>query len=109
MPAFTCSSKFVHVSRNDKCHVMTSNELSFINGYPVFSHLPYHDVLIGKIPANDVHLQRMLLGNGMCLMAEMAWWLYVFAHVVRREVAALQKPILLNASLPQEETDYDDI
>ena len=109
MPAFTCSSKMVHLGVDGKEHLYTANELSFVNGFPVFPNLPFHETLNGSIVEDDASLQSMLLGNGMCLMAETAWWLYIFAHVVRREAIVAMRPLLLTSALPTGSESDDDI
>ena len=63
----------------------------------------------GSIVEDDASLQSMLLGNGMCLMAETAWWLYILAHVVRREAIVAMRPLLLNSVLPTDSESDDDI
>ena len=96
MPSLTQNSKLVQINmaNANEDHIFTPRELYFAMGWPTIRS--YHNDLSkwmdrimdhGAIPTN-----LKALGNGMHLVAEECWCLYVTSNIIRRDVAKLIRP-----------------
>jgi hypothetical protein len=85
LPALAVGSCMVSIDSAGECRLITPGELSFSQGWPALEGLPYHDCLINDISVLSANAQARMLGNGMHLAAESAWFLFILSHVARRE------------------------
>ena len=101
LPSATKSCQLVSMSRQ---HIFTQNEVDFSMGWPVLDRpgQKYAHLVPGSLKVSGSSARRRLCGNGMCMQQVLAWFLYVQAHCVRKQLLMKWSPPLLDACYEDE-------
>ena len=77
-------------------YFFTPSELAFAHGFPATPMSPekYKDCSTFDLMALTQNKQKEGLGNGMHIVAMVAWYAFVFAHTLRRDSLPLARPNL---------------
>jgi len=96
-------------SRVDGGHIFSSYEVAFSQGWPTGDfpenrvYKCYKDCMAFNVEDASTHAQAQMQGNGVHLAALSAWQLYVYSHVMRKDLLNKLTPCLTwkRPQLPQ--------
>ena len=110
LPTVTRTTRLVKVSAcPTEDALFTMNELNFLHGWPVLAAVVSKQRWKKCMPFDPnllpLKVQKRMCGNGQHLAAMGAWFLYLMAHLVRRD-----RPLCLPTlpTTPREREEHDD-